>query len=242
MTSQALYMDDLVADAVLGNRVQVVKFQACRPKPNLRAIRKAIEIDDSERGAATPAMLILADHVRLLRGQKAIYLPEVLRRLGGKLMSVTPNVRATIGTDLIGAQLFNTQAGSAIANFANYVALSNNTNAASSTEDASVAPWSTGVATDGAAGGARGEWTGLGLTRAAAALAHTTLTSTVTATITFTATGTSTSTQKCGLFGGSAKTAQGTSVSTNILLLTNVFTPTSLVNTDQLSLTWTITI
>jgi hypothetical protein len=242
VTSRALYLDDLLDDAIVGNRVQVVKFTAARKIPTLRAIRKAIEIDDSERGKATPAALIVADHVRMLRGQKPIYMPEVLRRLGAQLMSVTPNVRDTIGTDLIGAQLFNTQAGSAVANFANYVALSNNTNAASSTEDASVAPWSTGVATDGAAGGARGEWTGLGLTRAVAAMAHTTLTSTVTATITFTATGTSTSTQKCGLFGGSAKTVQSNSVATNILLLTNVFTPTSLVNTDQLSLTWTITI
>jgi hypothetical protein len=240
--SRAVYMDDLVADAILGNRVQVIKYAASRKNPNLRAIRKAIEIDDSHAGAATPAALIFADHVRMLRGKKPVYLAEVLRRIGGDLRSVTPNVRATIGTNLIGAQLFNTDAASASANFANYCALSNNTNAAASTEDASVAPWSTGVATDGAAGSGRGEWTGLGLTRAVMAMAHTTLTSTVTGTITFTATGTSTSTQKCGLFGGSAKTVQSATVATNMLLLTNVFTPTSLVNTDQLSLTWTITI
>lgn len=235
--------EDLIADAIRGNRVQVTKYVRSRKDTSLPAIRRAIEIDDRiGSGAATPASLVIADHMRLLRGEKAIYLPEVLRRLGGQLRSVTPNARATIGTNLIGAQLFNTDAASASANFANYVALSNNSNAAATSEDASVAPWSTGVATDAASSGSRGEWTGLGLTRAAATMAHTTLTSTVTATITFTASGTSTTTQKCGLFGGSAKTVQSATVATNMLLLTNVFTATSLVNTDQLSLTWTITI
>jgi hypothetical protein len=240
--SRALNMQDLVDEAIVGNRVQVVKYVRSRKDRSAPAIRKAIEIDDSLQGAATPAALVIADHVRMLQGKKPIWLGEALRRLGGELRSVTPNVRATIGTDLIGAQLFNTQAGSAIANFANYIALSNNNNAASSSEDASVAPWSTAAPTDAASSGARGEWTALGLTRAVAAMAHTTLTSTVTATITFTASATSTTTQKCGLFGGSAKTVQSSTVATNILLLTNVFTATSLVNTDQLSLTWTITI
>ena len=45
-----------------------------------------------------------------------------------------------------------------------------------------------------------------------------------------------------GLFGGSGKASQGGTNTTNLLFLESTFTATTLANTDQLALTWTVTV
>lgn len=233
----ALYMDDLVSDAIKGNRVQAVVYRAVT-KRGVNRIRKAIEQECLGEGAVMAPALMLADHARILRGEKPVYLSEALRRMGGRLLSVTPNLRTTVGINYAAGNLWGTDSGQVA--IADTIALSNNNSAPAAGDSSASTQWATGVATDGAAGPTRGEWTGLGLTRKAATMAHTGGATTLTASATWTATGSSTASQLAGLFGGAGKATQG-SGATNVLFLENTFTPTSLATNDQLSLTWTIT-
>ncbi len=230
-------LDDLLAELdAKRNHVRAVVYRACTIKGS-HVYRKRVLDELTPAKAVGIPTLAFADHLRILRGEKPVYLKEALRRIGGLLLSVTPNLRTTVGINYIAGTLWGTDAGQEA--IADWIAISNNTSAPAAGDSSSTAPWSTGVATDGAAGTGRGEWTGLGLTRKLATLAHTAAATSLTSSATWTATGTSTSSQMAGMFGGAAKTAQG-SGATNRLVLENTFTATSLVTNDQLSLTWTV--
>lgn len=226
---------DLLAEVQEKNHVRVEVYRAVRGPAGLRHRRVLDEL--AKVTAYAPAMY-LADSVRVLRGLKPMYAAEWRRRLGlhGALVGVNPNLRTNVGIDYTANALGSTSQPSQ----ADYIALSNNTAATNATDTSSTTPWSTTQATDIAAGGTTGEWTGLGLTRKQATYAHTTSVASYTMAATWTATGTATATSKAGLFGGAAKTAQGTGA-TNILYLANTFTATTLATADQLSLTWTVT-
>jgi hypothetical protein len=225
---------DLLEEVAGKNHVRVVKYQAGRGASGVRRRRVLDELATST--AALPA-LFLHDSLRALRGLRPIYAAEALRRLGGDWVGAFPNLRTTVGADYCANALGSTSQPSQ----ADYIALSNNTNAPAAGDTSATVQWATGNATDGAASATRAEWTGLGLTRKQATYAHTTSTATYTMSATWTATGTATSTQLAGLFGGAAKTSQSNGA-TNILFLENTFTATTLNTNDQLSLTWTITV
>lgn len=219
------------------NHVRVVKYEARSKQFGHRYHVKTMdELSEASKLVGGLAGICYADSLRVIAGVKPIYLDEALRLLGGDLRSITVNLRTNAGADFAAAQL----SGTSVA-VADYIALSNNTNAPAAGDTSATVQWATGNATDGAAGAARAEWTGLGLTRKQATYAHTGGTAQYTLSATWTATGTSTASQLAGLFGGAGKTAQANS-GTNILVLENTFTATSLATSDQLSLTWTVNV
>lgn len=230
-------LDELTDEISSKNHVRVVKYEA-RSTTFGRTVHKKVmdEISHKSQLCGGLAGIAYADGVRMLAGVKPIYLDEALRLLGGDLRSVTRNLRTTVGADFAAAQL----SGVSVL-VADYIALSNNTNAPAAGDTSATVQWNTGIATDGAAGAARGEWTGLGLTRKQATYAHTASTAVYTMSATWTATGPSTSSQLAGLFGGALKASQSNGA-TDILFLENIFTPTSLATSDQLSLTWTVNV
>lgn len=226
---------DLLDEIGARNTLQVSVFRAVRCPVGVRHKRTM-----KERFACvaqTPA-LVRQDLARMRAGLGSIYCVEAMRRRGAESLVVVPNLRTNVGIDFCAAQL----SGTSVA-VADWIAVSANSITPAATDAVTVAPWNTTQATDGTAG----EFTGLGLTRAQATYAHTVSgpssgTTTYTLTKTFTATGTVTGVRVAGLFGGSAKTAQGGTNVTNMLFLESTFTATTLANTDQLGLTWTITI
>jgi hypothetical protein len=227
---------DLLEELSHKNHVTVTVYRAVT-KRGANRIRRRVLHEQSHESVAQWPMLAMHDKLRMLKGDKPIWLGEAVRRLGGELRSVTPNLRTNVGIDFCATQLGST----APTTQADYIALSNNTNAPAATDTSNVIPWNTAVATDGAAGSGRGEYTGLGLTRKQATYAHTTSATSYSQTATWTASGTVTSVQLAGMFGGSTRTAQSTNA-TNILFLENTFTATSLVTNDQISLAWTVNI
>lgn len=182
--------------------------------------------------------LVRMDSVRMLAGRKPMFLAEAMRVTGGELRSVTPNLRTTVGIDYLASSLGD--ASGSRAAVAQYIALTNNTSApaladTATTTTAGSLDWGTAQATDGAASNSRGEYTALGVARAAAVYAHTTGVTSYTQTKQFTATGTCTNLQACGLFNSPTQGA-GT------LFVENTFTATSLTNGLQLTIAWTINI
>jgi hypothetical protein len=234
--SDPVKLADLLEEVSTKNHVRVVKYAAVK-KPYARVIhRKVLDELSTQSAACGIGALVFYDSLRMLAGEKPVFVDEAFRRLGGDLRSVTRNLRTNVGIDFCAGQLSGVTTTQA-----DYIALSNNTNSPAAGDSSATAPWSTASATDGAAGSGRGEWTGLGLTRKQATYAHTTSVASYTLSATWTATGASTSSQMCGLFGGSSRTAQANSAN-NILVLENTFTATSLATNDQLSLTWTVNI
>lgn len=227
---------DMLEELRSKNHVRVTKYEAVR-LPFSRTIRRRVMDEVSHEGAAHFPALLLQDSLRMLNGQKPIWLPEALRRLGGDLRSITPNLRTNVGIDFCATQL----GSSSPTTQADYIALSNNNASPAATDTSSTHPWDTAAATDAAPSSTRGEYTALGLARKQATYAHTTGVASYSQTATWTATGAITSAQMAGMFGGSSRTAQGTSAN-NILFLENTFTPTSLAVSDQLSLAWTVSI
>ncbi len=219
------------------NHVRVTVYRAIKGGKGTRTIRRKTFDELGLESAVTVPGLALYDSLRMLAGKKPIFLAEAVRRLGGELASVTPNLRTNVGIDFCATQLGSTSPTTQ----ADYIALSNNTNAPSATDTSSTIPWSTASSTDGAAGSGRGEYTGVGMTRKQATYAHTTSATSYSQTATWTASGTVTSVQLAGLFGGSSRTAQSTSAN-NILFLENTFTATTLATNDQISLAWTVNI
>jgi hypothetical protein len=124
------------------------------------------------------------------------------------------NVITNAGKDFIAAQIGKTSGIGT--NGANYIALSTDTDAP--------APGDTTLT---------GEITTNGLGRAQGAYAHTNGQATYTITKQFSAGGTHTAVQKAGLFNA---TSSGT------LMAENTFSPVTLQNGDQLTITWTITL
>lgn len=230
-------IDDLLEEIGSKNHVVVVKFAAQETKDG-KIIRR-YEGEETAQTVATAPALFRQDKFRMLAGKKPIYVQEAYKRLGGELVSVTKNLRTNAGINFVAANLAGTDGGQVAV--ADWIALSNNTVAVAATDTSSTVPWSSAQATDAAASGTTGEYTALGVARKAATMAHTSNATSYTASATWTATGTVTALQKAGLFGGAGKTAQGAGA-TNILYLENTFTATSLVNNDQLSLTWTVNI
>jgi len=228
---------DLLQEVGHKNHVRVMVRRAVTGPAG---VRHKVAYDELHGSTSCPPALALADHLRMLAGKQPIYLREALRRMGGiGLVSVAPNLRTNAGINFCAANLAGTDGGQVAQ--ADYIALSNNTNAPAAGDTSATTQWATGVATNAAPSGSRGEWTGLGLTRALATMAHTANATSYTASKTFTASGTSTGSQLAGLFGGAGRTAQSNGA-TNILFLESTFTATDLVNNDQLSLTWTVNI
>lgn len=227
---------DLLEELSGKNFVRVTKFAAVS-KPGARTIHRKVLDELSHETQAQMPMLMMTDQLRMLAGKPPIWLAEAIKRMGGDLRSVTPNLRTNVGIDFCATQLGSTSPTTQ----ADYLALSNNTSAPAAGDTSNTPPWSTGVATDGAPGTGRGEYTGLGLTRKQATYAHTTSATSYSQTATWTASGAATSVQMAGMFGGAARTAQSNGA-TNILFLENTFTATSLVTSDQLSLAWTVNI
>lgn len=231
-------ISDLLEEVRQKNHVRVVKYEAVRPG-KFAALRHRKVFDEiSTEGVALGPALVLHDSLRMLAGRKPIYLREALRRLGGSLVGVAPNLRTTVGIDYTANALGSTSQPSQADN----IGLSNNTATAVVGDTAASLPWSTAQATDVAAGGTTGEWTALGLARKQATYAHSNGVSSYSLAATWTATGTATASSKAGLFGGSTKATQGSSATTNILYLENTFTSTTLNTSDQLSLTWTVNV
>lgn len=227
-------INDILEEIGSKNFVQVVKFEKQTKKGRISF--KEVQDGLAKIGAMPPAVMLM-DQVRVLKGKKPIYLAEAFKRFGGDLVSITPNGRVNLGIDFCANALGGTQPL-----MADYVGLTNNTSATAAGDASSTLPWSSAQATDAAAATTTGEYTAIGVARAVAAYAHTTTVTSYTQTKTWTATGTVTSLQKAGMFGGAAKTAQSGATATNILFLENTFTATSLANTDQLTLTWTVNI
>lgn len=234
---RAAGVQDLLDEVSAKNHVTVRVFRSIRPVRSAYAITKQVFEDLGESIAQMPA-LVRQDHLRMLAGLKPIYAAEAMRRLGGELVSVTPNLRTNVGIDFVADSLSGPSGAGGVAD---YIGLSNNTATPAAGDSSATVPWSSAQAADAAASGTTGEYTAVGLARKQATYAHTGSATSYTMTATWTATGAITSVRLAGLFGGSAKTTQGNSAN-NKLFLENTFTATTLANTDQLSLTWTVNI
>lgn len=228
-------IQDLLEEAGDKNYVRVVKHEYSK---NRGKVKFNSELVDEKNGVGTVQSLVKLDSLRMLSGQKPIYLDEAfMRNSGGDLRSVKKNLRTNVGIDFVADTLGGTQKL-----MADWIALSNNTSAANATHSSSSIPWSSNQSADAAAGTTTGEYTALGVARKLATYAHTAAATSYTQAATWTATGTVTSLQIAGLFGGTAKTGFNASNAQNALFVESTFTATSLVANDQLTLTWTINI
>lgn len=235
---------DILDELAEKNHVTAIVYRAVRAhRSAIRTLRPEIV---SERVAAVPMLPALhrQDRFRMLQGKQPIYLNELLRRIGrafevpADLVSVTPNLRTTVGADF----LANVLGLAAQPDEADWIALSQNTATPAAGDSSASTQWATAAATDDTTpDGDEGEFTALGMARKIATYAHTNGTAVYTMSATWTATATVTLVRLAGLFGGSAKNAQGNTAN-NILFLENTFTATTLANNDQLSLTWTVNI
>jgi hypothetical protein len=240
-------LGDLIGEIGQKNRVRVTVHRAL-PKGQGRTwawsrgevVSDITGVGKSSEGEMLPLLphLVMMDELRMLVGKRPQFLPEAMRRTGGEFISVTPNLRTTVGIDYVASALGDSSGSRAAV--AQYIALTNNTSApavgdTSATTTAGSLDWGTASATDAAASNSRGEYTALGVARALAAYAHTGGTANYTMSKTFTATGTVTALQACGLFNNSAQAA-GT------LFVENTFTATSLATNDQLTIQWTVSI
>lgn len=236
---------DLIEEATAQNSVTVTVYRGFKGYSGIRHRR---EMHEKHAVVGQAPSVVLADIARMLRGLKPIYLAEAIRRSGGELVGAFPNLRVSVGYDYCAAQL----SGTSVA-VADTIALSSSTRSPAATDAATTLPWSTAQTTDTAPvtnpNASSGELTYGGLARAAAAYAHTvtgpaSTTNTYTLSKTWTCSTTTTGVQLAGLFGGSAKASQGGSNTTNMLFLETSFTPTTLTgaSSDQLALTWTVTI
>jgi hypothetical protein len=227
MNDQLEAISDLLGEVDERNHLTIIHY------PRGAARGSEVEVVDK---VVMPASLHLVDRVRMLAGRKPVYLAEAYRRLGGDLVGVFPNLRTNVGIDYAAAQL----GGAASTTVAKYIAVSNNTNAASAANTATNTTstricWGTDTTTDAAASTTRGEYSFGGVARAAATYAHTGSVASYSQTITYTATTALTALQAAGMFDSATK-------QTGTLFVESVFTATTLANTDQLSIAWTINI
>jgi hypothetical protein len=224
---------DLVGEVGEKNIVQVRVDRASYVGKRVTYLRKHREVLDA-KAVITQAMLFEYDRLRALSGKVPLYVPEAIRRCGGELVSIRSNLRTNAGINYTSVQL----GGAASATVAKWIAVTNNTNVAnvlntSANTTTSQICWGTATATDAAPSISRGEYTALGVARAAATYAHTTAVASYTQTLTDTASGACTSLQAAGMFD-SASQGAGT------LFFETLFTATTLANADQLTLTWTV--
>lgn len=239
----ALKIGDLIEETNQRNHVTVTVYRGIRGETGIRHRRSH---DEQVPVIGQAPSVVLADIGRMLAGKKPIYFAEAIRRCGGELVGAFPNLRTNVGVDFCAAQLSGTTVL-----VADTIALAATTRSAAATDGESTLPWNTNQTSDTAPvtnpNASSGEITFGGLTRAAATYAHTVGgpaagNTTYTLSKTFTASIAITSVQMAGLFGGSAKAAIGGTDATNMLFLETKFTATTLANTDQLALTWTITV
>lgn len=245
---------DLREEAGAKNHVQVWVHRAL-PKGQGRTwewsrgdlVSNIVGLGSKGEGQSLPLLPMLAMHDRLsvLAGKKPMFLKEAVRRTGGEFVSVTYNLRTTIGIDYASSAIGDSSGSRAA--IAQYIALSNSTGTLATSDTSATTGaagtginWGTANATDAAAANTRGEYTALGLARALAAYAHTASTASYTMSKTFTASATITAVQTCGLFN-TVTQGQASSL-TSALFVENNFTATSLANGDQLTITWTINI
>ena len=241
MSQDPTEVQDLLDEVGHKNVVRVTKHTAQKSANSAYTSYKKTYDEMFGGAVAQLPSLLKIDQLRIAKGKRPYFLDAAIRRInGGELMSVSFNLRTNGGIDLVALQL----GGTATTTTADYLAVSNNTTAPNATHTSATVPWSSAQATDAAASTTTGEYTALGVARAQATYAHTTAVANYTQTKTFTASGTITSLQVAGLFGGTAARVTQTSASaaTNILFVENTFTATSMVTSDQLTLTWTINI
>jgi hypothetical protein len=220
---------DMVAEVGDKNSVYVRVDRASHIGKRLVYLRKNREILDA-KGIAMNAALAHMDQVRAMVGKPLLYLPEAIRRCGGELVWAGHNLRTNVGIDYTSQQL----GGSATTTVAKYIGVSNNTRAPAAGDTAAgTLPWSTAQATDVAPATTTGEYTALGVARAAAAYAHTPSVASYTQGITYTASGTITSLDIAGMTDNVTR-------GSGSLVFATQFTATSLANLDQLTLTWTV--
>lgn len=229
---------DMLAEIAEKNQLRAVVFRAVKGPRSPYQVHKK-ELDEMFSCVPQLPALVRQDQARMLAGKNPVFIDELWRRCGADIdaLSVAFNLRTTVGADFLCNVLSNATQPTP----ADWIALSNNTNAAAAGDSSATLPWSAGTATDVAASGTSQEYTGLGLARKLATYAHTTSTALYTMSATWTATGAATSMRLAGLFGGSAKNAQANNAN-NILFLESAFTATTLATNDQLSLTWTVNV
>ncbi len=228
---------DLLQEFGDKNFVRVVKHEGRMVNGKVR-YKEAMY--DETRGleggklAPTVASLLKIDSLRVATGKKPVYLDAALRRSGGKLISVSFNLRTTVGIDFAA----NALGGTSQPAVADVIALTNNTLGTSASHSISALPWNTNQSSDAAGSTSTGETNYASMGRASATYAHTNGVSSYTQVKAWTSTGTVTSLIMAGLFGGTGK---GT-LNSGTLFVENTFSTVSLVNTDTLTLTWTINI
>lgn len=246
MTTVRDKLDDLLLEIGAKNHVEVAVYRGMPAK--VGGVRRKRTMHEQVPGTAEPGALWMIDAMRSLAGKPSIYIAEALRRCGGEFLGAFPNGRTNVGVDFCAAQLSGTTVL-----VADTIALSSTTRTFTATDAATTLPWSTAQTSDTAPvtnpNASSGEITYGGLARAVATYAHSvtgpaSATTTYTLTKTWTCSITTTSIQMAGLFGGSAKASQGGTNVTNMLLLETTFTATTLTgaSSDQLALTWTVTI
>jgi hypothetical protein len=220
---------DLVQEAGDHNAVMVRVDRASHLGKRLVYQRRHQEILDVKQ-IAHNAVLAHMDQLRAIAGKPLLYLPEAVRRSGGELVWAGHNLRTNVGIDYTSQQL----GGAAVTTVAKYIGVSNNTRAPAAGDTAAgTLPWSTAQATDVAPATTTGEYTALGVARAAAVYAHTPSVASYTQTIQYTASGTITSLDIAGMTDSVTRGAGS-------LVFSTQFTATSLANLDQLTLTWTV--
>jgi hypothetical protein len=220
---------DLVEEANGQNAVMVRVDRATHLGKRRVYLPRHREILDAKQ-VAHNAVLAHIDQLRAIAGKPLLYLPEAVRRSGGELVWAGHNLRTNVGIDYTSQQL----GGAAVTTVAKYIGVSNNTRAPAAGDTAAgVAPWNTAQATDAAPSTTTGEYTALGVARAAALYAHTPSVASYTQSITYTATGTITSLDIAGMTDSVTRGAGS-------LVFSTQFTATSLANGDQLTLTWTV--
>ena len=150
---RAAGVQDLLDEVSAKNHVTVTVFKTIRPAKNARSITKRVRQEMGQSCAHMPA-LMQQDKLRVLAGLKPIYLSEALRRMGGELVSVTPNLRTNVGIDFVADSLSGPSGAGGVAD---YIGLSNNTATPAAGDASSTVPWSSAQAADAAASGTEAE-------------------------------------------------------------------------------------
>lgn len=193
------------------DHVRVTVHRAVKPRFGRTIMRRVHDEITTPRRLA-PSVL-LADEARAMLGLKPKALAELLGWFGGELVSVTPNLRTTVGNDYVCDSLGKSASRPAVAE---YMALSENA-AGPAAGDTTLT----------------GEITTNGLARVLATYAHTGAAILYTLAKTFTATGAFTAVQKEAIFNAS---------SAGTMYVENTFTATALAINDQLTVTHTLNV
>jgi hypothetical protein len=107
-------LGDLIGEIGQKNRVRVTVHRAL-PKGQGRTwawsrgevVSDITGVGKSSEGEMLPLLphLVMMDELRMLVGKRPQFLPEAMRRTGGEFISVTPNLRTTVGIDYVASAL-----------------------------------------------------------------------------------------------------------------------------------------